>query len=117
LYPDVDGDGDGCTNQLEVGPDETLGGRRDPTNPHDFYDVTGDGNIDLSNDYFAVLALYGKATATPGYDDFYDRGPTPTGADAWDVSAPDGIIDAIDLNGVINSVGHSCPTLTPTPTP
>ena len=36
-----DTDGDGCSDQRENGPDETLGGQRDFLNPHDFYDVAG----------------------------------------------------------------------------
>ncbi|KKK48456.1 hypothetical protein LCGC14_3144910, partial [marine sediment metagenome] len=46
-----DTDLDGCTDREELGGDETLGGKRDPLNFWDFYDVTGptgrDGKVDL----------------------------------------------------------------------
>ena len=69
-----DNDSDGCTDVQEFGDDETLGGQRDPGNPHDFYDVLGpgaalptDGVIDLPNDILGVIQRY-SPTGAPPYD-------------------------------------------------
>jgi len=35
----IDSDGDGCSDQEELGPNQNLGGRRDPHNFWDFFDV------------------------------------------------------------------------------
>jgi hypothetical protein len=65
--PDLtDTDDDGCSDLRENGPDETLGGLRDFTNPWDFYDVLGpgaalpaDGVIGLPIDILGVIYQFG----------------------------------------------------------
>jgi hypothetical protein len=112
--PDVDGDGDGCTNGREAGLDETSGGLRDPKNPWDFYDVLGPGGalpkdrkVDLPNDVLGVILRY-SPTGAPPYDVAFDRGPQ-AGAHPWNMSAPDGVIDlANDILGVILQYLHNC---------
>ena len=92
---DPNDDNDGCTDDQENGLDETLGGRRDPHSPWDFYDVAGlgpslprDKNIDLPNDILPVILNYtgnpgytpgdAAASGTPGIRDNYDRGRQPS---------------------------------------
>ena len=115
---DPNDDNDACTDVQENGPDETLGGRRNPHNPWDFYDVAGapppfgDGNpdqiIDLPNDILGVIQHYAPTGTEPTYDVDFDRGPQ-IGANAWNMSAPDGVIDLPnDILGVIRQFNHSC---------
>ena len=108
-----DTDGDGCSDQRESGPDETLGGQRDYKNPHDFYDVLGGGGgppdrvIDLPNDILGVMQHFAPSGAPP-YDVAFDRGPS-SGPNPWNMTAPDGVIDLPnDISGVIQQFGHSC---------
>ncbi len=107
----LDTDGDGCSDDKELGLDETLGGLRDPFDPYDFYDVvpTGspDGIVDLLNDVLGVINHYSPSGAPP-YDASYDRGPS-TGPNPWNMTAPDGAIDLLnDILGVIGQAGHDC---------
>jgi hypothetical protein len=47
---DVDSDGDGCADAWELGPTAGWGGRRDPQNPWDFFEVPDvNGQRDGSN--------------------------------------------------------------------
>ena len=103
---DPDTDGDGCEDGRELGDDAASGGMRDPLNPWDFYDVAGpgggpDGVVDLPNDILGVLS---HVTA---YDIRFDRGPS-TGPNAWNMTAPDGVINLIDVLGVVLQFGHDC---------
>ena len=112
-----DTDGDGCSDQRENGPDETLGGQRDWQNPHDFYDVAGspgppqngapDGIIDLPNDILGVIKHHPAGDL--GYDAQFDRGPW-TGPNSWnDTQGPDGVIDLPnDILGVLLQFNHNC---------
>ena len=112
--PHGDKDSDGCTDVKENGPDETLGGRRNPHNPWDFYDVYGparslvlDQIIDLPNDILGVIQHFSPQGQAP-YDAQFDRGPS-AGPNPWNMSAPDGVIDLPnDILGVILQFGHSC---------
>ena len=114
LEPDLDSDNDGCTNGQELGPDETLGGQRNPMNRGDFYDVLGggggppDGIIDLSNDIFGVIIHYAPTGTEPEYDVVFDRGPQ-IGPNVWNMGPPDGVIDLTnDILGVIQQYLHDC---------
>ena len=104
---DSDTDGDGCEDGRELGDDVTSGGMRDPLDPWDFYDVAGpgggpkDGVIDLPNDILGVLSHVNA------YDIRFDRGPS-TGPNAWNMTAPDGVINLIDVLGVVLQFGHDC---------
>lgn len=111
---DPNDDNDACTDAQENGPDETLGGLRNPHNPWDFFDVLGpgaalptDGIIDLPNDILGVLQHFSPRGAAP-YDVLFDRGPS-TGPHPWNMTAPDGVIDLPnDILGVIQQYNHSC---------
>ena len=108
-----DTDGDGCSDLLESGPNEALGGRRDFLNPWDFYDVAGpgggppDGSINLFTDVLGVILHY-SPDGGPPYDVQFDRGPS-AGPNPWNLTAPDGKIDLFtDVLGVIVQHGHTC---------
>ncbi|OGO49970.1 MAG: hypothetical protein A2148_07675 [Chloroflexi bacterium RBG_16_68_14] len=104
---DFDKDGDGCTTRRELGPDERLGGRRDPNNPWDFYDTNGDRRIDAPNDILGVMLRYSANPALP-YDPAYDRGPS-AGPNAWNTTGPDGRINASnDILSVMFQYQHNC---------
>lgn len=104
--PLPDTDGDGCGDERENGPDETLGGRRDNTDPWDFYDVDGDRYVSLF-DILEVIRRYSPNPVLP-YDAAADRGPQD-GPNPWDLTAPDGTINLLpDILGVIAQYHHDC---------
>jgi len=112
---DFDSDRDGCTNQQEMGPNQELGGRRSPSNPWDFYDIDGNGVVDLFIDIFGVANAFGDdADSDPpgepdGYDPALDRSAPPPGMDVWDMGPPNGTIDLFnDIFGVAFQFGHDC---------
>ncbi len=107
-----DWDNDGCSDWNEMGTDKTSGGKRDPFNPYDFYDVAGnagppDGEIDLFLDILGVILHY-SLDGSPPYDVRFDRG-TSVGPNSWNMTGPDGSIDLfVDILGVIVQYGHDC---------
>jgi hypothetical protein len=105
---DPDDDNDGCTDVQETGTDSSLGGRRNPHNPWDYYDVNGDLIIDLPNDILGVVFHYAPSGTEPTYDVAFDRGPL-SGPSPWNLTAPDGVIDLPnDILGVVQQYQHSC---------
>ncbi|MEX2159516.1 MAG: flexitail domain-containing putative surface protein [Dehalococcoidia bacterium] len=135
----LDTDGDGCTNQRELGTNPELGGNRDVDHFWDIYDVwthplsnpagwERNGTTDLFGDIFAVAQRYGSTGTVPeteeeriaaaltppadeaGYHIDYDRTSPPLGADVWDMGPPNGTIDLFaDIFGVAFQFGHHCP--------
>lgn len=110
----VDSDGDGCSDQAELGPNPTIGGRRDPHNPWDFFDTPQAGldhRVSIG-DISGVVHHYGESgdpdAPLPSYDPRFDRGPATPGGDAWDTGPPDGTITAGDIVAVVSQIGHSC---------
>ena len=109
----ADTDGDGCTDQQENGPVAMLGGLRDYLNPHDFFDVSGDGHIDVLNDLLPVIVAFLQGPLDPGgpglnYTAAKDRGAL-VGANSWNRAGPDGHIDILnDILPVILQWNHSC---------
>jgi hypothetical protein len=115
-----DTDTDGCADGEELGPNEFLGGRRDPLSPWDFFDVplpvgepgTGskDKGVDIA-DALGALAKFGSVLGdpvpgAPKYDPAYDRtSPSP---DPWDTQAPDGVVDLYEFFWAIAQFGHTC---------
>jgi alpha-tubulin suppressor-like RCC1 family protein len=132
-----DSDSDGCSDAQEGGPNAPQGGRRDPNNPWDFFDVpsgtglTRDRAVSAA-DIAAVVARFGSNDATPGdfdrdsdphttpnpamsppgarqnYHPAYDRGGPMPGGDVWDLLPPDGSIAAGDIAAAVAQFGHSC---------
>ena len=117
--------------QTAVGS-EMTGGRRDPKNPWDLFDVWthpgGDpsagwernGTIDLFNDIFGVAMRFGAAGdpfANPlvppaddtSYHPAFDRTPLDPDGDPWHMGRGSGTIDLFeDIFGVAYQFGHSC---------
>lgn len=121
--PDLqDSDGDGCADGVEFGPRAIEGGRRDPTNPWDYFNPTGDGENRI-DDLLIVLSHYYLADGDPGYEERYDR--SYLGPNAWNLGPPDGQVRADDILHALRNFGHDCgsgaalpaptPTLTLTP--
>ncbi len=127
-----DTDGDGYTSGEELGPDETRGGRRDPSNFWDFYDTPDantvrDHTITLFDDIIGVATRYGAndrrgqasinrnsdplslpPLGSRAYHPAFDRGAR-TGPNPWDLGPADGRIDLfIDVFGVIAQFIHRC---------
>ena len=114
----VDSDGDGCTDTQEVGPDELLGGRRDPYNFWDFYDPSRDRTVNLA-DFFAVLQRFASSgdpnidplsdpPPPPAYHPRFDRAGAAPGANIWELQPADGAISVLDFFAMLGQFGHSC---------
>jgi hypothetical protein len=104
--PAQDTDGDGCSDDAESGPNPSTGGDRDPEDPWDFYDVTGDSRIDFS-DTLLILSHFGTGTGDPGYDPLLDRSAPDEGKLWRTASSADGI-DFTDALVNLGSFGHDC---------
>ena len=127
----TDSDRDGCMDAQELGPDQTVGGQRNPKYHWDFFDVwTGlpagrDGAVSVS-DIGAVVARFGatrepvptKESAlaealtlpplAPAYHTAFDRGGPLPGQNLWNLQPPDGSINIVDIAAVVAQFGHSC---------
>ena len=92
----------------ELGPDHTLGGQRDLNNFWDFFDVSGDQRIDLT-DALLVLASFGASPVDPAYNQNLDR-YSPDPSHAWrSATAIDGTgIDLTDALTNLASFGDGC---------
>ena len=108
ISPTLDTDGDGCRDVAELGPNHGLGGQRDPLNVWDFYDVTGDQRVDLS-DTIVILQSFGLTPSDPGYQPLLDR-YVPNLAAPWlSAAAIDGNgIDLSDALANLASFGDDC---------
>ena len=107
LY-DPDNDNDGCrdTAELQTAPgSENTGGLRNPNNPWDYFNPSGDRRI-LIDDVALVLHRYGRQAGDPGYDQKYDR--SFVGPRLWDLGPPDGKIDLLDILTVLAQYGDDC---------
>ena len=114
--PKDDLDQDGCTTEEEIGPNEILGGRRDPKNHWDLYDVNGDKAVNLANDILGVAAGFGSSSGMK-YAPELDRRPPPsaqqepdaTKREPWDMGPPDGVISVVDdILGAAKQFGTEC---------
>jgi hypothetical protein len=120
----ADSDADGCADGEEVGPDEVIGGRRDPVNVWDFFDVPSgptlakDKVVSVS-DITSLITRFGSAGSTsidplsppappPAYHTAYDRTPASAGGDPWDTLQPDGVVSIQDISLLIVQFGHTC---------
>jgi hypothetical protein len=109
LEPQYDSDADGCSNGQEMGLNETLGGRRDPLYPWDYFNPGLDGTNRIP-DITSVVSRYGQDLGQPGstYDTRYDRGGPLPGANPWQFLPPDGTIRITDITAAVLSYGHDC---------
>ena len=123
--PSLDSDGDGCADDKELGPDEVLGGKRDPANFWDFFDPNLDGAIGFG-DFLLLLQHFGATDANgqasinrnsdplttpdagPGtYHPRFDRGVV-VGPNGWDRAPPNGAIGFTDFLALLVQFGHTC---------
>ena len=116
---DLDDDNDGCSDQQENGPDETLGGLRNPHNFWDFFDPNRDHAVGLL-DFLAVQRHFNTvgdpATLDPDapepptgeYWASADRGGQAPGGDPWDELPANGSIGLSDFLSVLRQFGHTC---------
>jgi len=107
-------DGDGCQDVQEImtAPGtEVGGGLRDPKNPWDYFNPTGDGQNRL-DDILAVVAQYGEDETlpsdvpNPAYTSSTDR--TYLGPDPWNLGPPNGRQNVADIIAARNSFIHDC---------
>lgn len=118
--PPLDTDGDGCSDDEELGSDPRFGGRRDLVNPWDFFDTPPWDNSISVSDIFRVVQRFGSLdyAGAPTYELDFDRGPPVSGAgDPWDLNEPDGAVSVGDIVGVVVQFGHHCDQLPPPPSP
>ena len=101
---DKDTDDDGCSDGEETGIDRIFGGERDAKNFWDFFDVTGDKSVDLS-DTLNVLTFFGDPglPGTPG--DLRDRQLDATG---WRSAESNGGVDLTDALVALQQFGMGC---------
>ena len=120
-----DTDGDGCSDGKELGPDQLMGGRRDPTNPWDFFDPykdpddPGDQSISdivaVVNQYYKNRYLdsppYQPNPPNPSYNINTDRGVAADGQNGpnpWNLGPPDGRQDIVDIINAVDQYYHDC---------
>jgi lysophospholipase L1-like esterase len=104
LDVEFDSDGDGCADIEEAGSIVVLGGRRDPDNSADFYDVNGTQNVDAA-DIGLVRSHFNASGPVAPEDAVYDRSP---GEAVWAPGPANNRINAIDVALVRASYGHRC---------
>ena len=102
----VDSDGDGCSDQQEQGSNHASGGSRDPHNYWDFYDVTGEKTIDLS-DTLAILAHFGHGPNDDPEDNIMDR-TIPNPSYPWRTAEANDGVDLTDALNNLSSFGDDC---------
>jgi alpha-tubulin suppressor-like RCC1 family protein len=109
-----DYDGDGCITLYEYGSDPMAGGKRDPFNPYDYFNPTGDGENRI-DDVLAVINQYfdddddgnpGLPPYEPGYNPNTDR--TSLGPDQWNLGPPNGEQRIDDVLAIIYQYFHDC---------
>jgi hypothetical protein len=106
----TDTDGDGCGDGVEIGSNPRFGGDRDPFNRWDYFDVTGDQYVDLS-DVLDVLGFYGKPAPDGSAADLRDR-DQPDPLKLWRSEKSDSGVDLTDALVNLSQFGHRC-TLMP----
>lgn len=100
-----DTDGDNCSDGTESLGSPSLGGDRDPLDFWDFFDVTGDQTVDLS-DTLDVLTYFGDAgTSTAG--NLRDRDNFGA-AQPWQTYESNDGVDLTDALVNLQSFGHDC---------
>ena len=122
---DHDEDQDGCTDWEELGPNEVLGGRRDPFNFWDFYDPTRNGAIGFT-DFLALVERSGavdfnktaqinrntdplsEPPPAPAYHPRFDRGGQIPGGNLWEALPANGSIGFSDFLSLIRQNRATC---------
>jgi len=104
---DTDTDEDRCMDAWELGPSPAAGGKRNPLDPWDYFNPSGDGRNRV-DDVLAVLDRYYLSDSDPGYSTVFDRGGFD-GPNAWDVRPPDGRVRIDDILAAVRSYLQDCP--------
>jgi hypothetical protein len=110
----IDRDADGCSDANELGPDEALGGLRDPKSPWDYFNPSHDGENRV-DDVLTVIGQYYQdafldppinSDPNPAYRLDTDRsslGPNP-----WNLGPPNGQQRIDDILAIIYQYHHDC---------
>jgi hypothetical protein len=94
----TDTDGDNCADYNELGPNQLLGGLRDPFNKYDFPDFNptspySNKQINVFDTQQIAFRVEDASWAEGGgivqYYDYYDRSQTPIGPNAWNLGPPE----------------------------
>ena len=104
INPDTDGDS--CKDGPEIHAVVEFGGDRDPLYFWDFFDVTGDGGVDLA-DTLRVLQHFGHGHNDDATDPLLDRS-VPNPLKRWRSAAAIDGIDLSDALASLNQFGHTC---------
>jgi hypothetical protein len=111
---DPDSDDDGCLDGQELSANEMAGGLRDPTNPHDYFNPTGDG-LNRIDDVLMVIGQYfedefldppANTIANPQYNPDTDR--SALGPNQWNLGPPNGEQRIDDVLAIIYQYFHDC---------
>ncbi len=105
---DPDNDNDGCLDAAEAQTaigSQSSGGRRDPSNPWDYFNATGDKQNRI-DDVLGVASHYGLNQGEAGYLTAYDR--TFLGPDPWDTGPPNGMVRIDDVLLQARQYNHDC---------
>ncbi|MGB2695037.1 MAG: VWA domain-containing protein [Dehalococcoidia bacterium] len=130
--PNLDTDGDGCRDVLELGTNPSLGGGRNPQYFWDFFDTPNpstapqrDRSI-TAGDIFRIVERFGATRPTvptkqealaealttpppaPAYHAAFDRSSPQPGGTILQAGPPDGSIATPDLVLALAQFGHSC---------
>jgi hypothetical protein len=121
---DADDDNDGCLDTYELSPMALQGGRRDPHNAWDFFDVPAGGalvrdGVVSAADLASIVARFGSAGSpstdplsmpppAPAYHTAYDRGAAITYQNPWNLLPANGTITAGDVAAAVSQFGHGC---------
>lgn len=104
-----DFDADGCTDARELGPNQALGGLRDPTNPWDYFnpEKVFTPYTQTIADIMRVVSQYNKNTGNPLYTAETDRTGIPN-AYPWSLGPPNGTQTVEDILAAVKQYNHNC---------
>jgi hypothetical protein len=114
---DTDDDNDSCSDVQETqtgAGSQTSGGLRNPHDPNDYFNPTGDG-INRVDDILETVNAYfmddddgnpGLPPYEPGYNPATDR--TFVGPLAWNLGPPNGLQRVDDILNVLKQYFHDC---------
>ena len=105
---DMDDDNDGCPDVMETqtgSGSQISGGLRNPHDPNDYFNPTGDG-LNRVDDILLVVAQYFKDTGNPAYNPDTDR--SLVGPLAWNLGPPNGLQRVDDILNIVKQYFHDC---------
>jgi len=104
---DRDTDGDQCGDGTELGSNHLAGGEREPLDPWDYFNPSGDGHNRI-DDVLRVVEQYYVDSPNPGYTQVTDRVSGPT---SWRTGPPNGLQRVDDILNAVNSYFNDCAPL------